>query len=501
MNKLIFFFLAILAFEVSSRTAEEWKSRVIYQIMTDRFSKTEETDIPCSDLNSYCGGTFKGIEKNLDYLQGLGVNAIWISPIQTNSEGAYHGYGVINLYEINKHFGTEQDFKDLVKACHDRDIWIMVDVTPNHIGFVQPVEKMHETENNDYSKVVPFNESKYYHKFEIECHYAEEVMENPEPVLETCWLCYLPDLNQSDPFVRKTLLEWVKWLVKTYDIDGLRLDALRHISKEFWAEFSEAAGVFTLGEIWSTKIDYAASYQKCVDSVLNFPLQEKLTQSFAKEKPMTLLSEYYKDAYSKWKDISILANFLDCHDKPRFLSYDNDIPSFKAALSFTICSVGIPTIYYGNEQGFTGGEEPQNRESLWPHLNTNSEMYQFIKTLAQFRKKTEFYKYEQIERLSDDNFYAFTRGKYFFAYTNSMETHSREITNHQYEDGTWLCNAFNKDDCIQVKDGKFIVSIANKDSKILFPKSNETEEKSLASGLWEDIKNDCGLAITSSSRL
>jgi len=499
MKTFIFLLISLIFYEAFSKTAEEWKSRVIYQIMTDRFSKTEESDIACSDLNNYCGGTFKGIERNLDYIQGLGVNAIWISPIQRNAEGAYHGYGVINFYEVNEHFGTEQDFKDLVKACHDRDIWIMVDVVANHVGFVQPADKAHETENNDYSKVVPFNDAKYYHPFKIECHYAEEVMDDPEPILETCWLCYLPDLNQSIPFVRNTLLEWVNWLVKTYDIDGLRLDALRHINKGFWEEFSKSAGVFTVGEIWSTNIEYAAGYQTCVDSVLNFPLQENLNQTFSQEKPLTLLSDYYKEANIKWKDISVLANFLDCHDKPRFLSHNNDVPSFKAALSFTICSIGIPTIYYGNEQGFIGGEEPRNRESLWPHLDKNHEMYKFIKTLTEFRIKTEFYKFEQIERLADYDFYAFTRGKYFFAYSNSLETVSREITNHPYEDQTWLCNAFNRDDCIQVNNLKFTVSIANKDSKILFPKSIEDDKKSVASKIWDQIKNECGMALVSSS--
>ena len=95
------------------------------QILTDRFAgPTGE----CKDLNNYCGGTFKGITDNLDYLEGLGVNAIWISPIPENTPGGYHGYWMKNIYNINEHYGTVADLKELIAACHARDIWVMLDV-------------------------------------------------------------------------------------------------------------------------------------------------------------------------------------------------------------------------------------------------------------------------------------------------------------------------------------------------------------------------------------
>ena len=98
------------------------------QILTDRFARTGNSTSPCSDLSDYCGGTFRGIIDKLDYIQGLGANAIWISPIPEQTPKGYHGYWQKNLYKINPHFGTETDLKELVEECHRRDIWVMLDV-------------------------------------------------------------------------------------------------------------------------------------------------------------------------------------------------------------------------------------------------------------------------------------------------------------------------------------------------------------------------------------
>lgn len=97
-------------------------------MLTDRFAKDSDDGNGCSDLSTYCGGTFKGITQKLDYIQGLGANAIWISPIPLQTDGGYHGYWQQDITQINPNFGTEQDLKDLVNACHSKDIWVMLDV-------------------------------------------------------------------------------------------------------------------------------------------------------------------------------------------------------------------------------------------------------------------------------------------------------------------------------------------------------------------------------------
>ena len=150
MRQIIFLLTLILLQNISCKTKEEWKSRAIYQILTDRFARTSTGT--CS-LSSYCGGNYKGIIQNLDYIKNMGFDAIWISPIVENIEGSYHGYHMKNLYKFNPHFGTESDFISLISSCHEKDIWVMVDVIVNHVGLV----------GTDYSRIYPFNSSEHYH--------------------------------------------------------------------------------------------------------------------------------------------------------------------------------------------------------------------------------------------------------------------------------------------------------------------------------------------------
>jgi len=475
-NILSFICFSLLILSVWPKTAEEWKSRVLYQLMTDRFARTDGSAPECPDLLDYCGGTFKGIEKNLDYIQEMGFNAIWISPVQANGPKGYHGYHYQNIYEINEHFGTKQDFKDLVEACHSRDIWVMVDTVPNHVA---PVPG-----RSDFSNIVPFNDPKYYHFPIIDCGPLFKEKSDNQTAMEICWLWNLPDLNHENEFVHTTLIDWIHQFIEEYKVDGLRLDAVRHVPQWFWKEFSEAAGVFTMGEVFHEDIAYVASYQTTMDSLLNFPLQERLYYAFHDGGSMTKISSFYKDAAPLYPDMTVLGNFVENHDMPRFLNENPDVPGFKAFYSFVICSIGIPSLYYGGEQLFDGGVDPENREPLFGKMDTNSEMYQYLKTMLNFRQKTEFYKYDQVERDVDDSFYSFSRGQYFFAFTNSEEDQLRVITSHSYQEGTILCNALNEKQCTEVKHGTFQIVLKNKEVKILYPQNPDASAKK---SVWKNI--------------
>ena len=109
-------------------TAKDQPNFVLWnlQVLTDRFNSGSSS--PCSDLSTYCGGTFKGIIEKLDYIQDLGANAIWISPIPVNTPDGYHGYWAMDITTINPHFGSKTDLLNLVSACHARGIWVMLDV-------------------------------------------------------------------------------------------------------------------------------------------------------------------------------------------------------------------------------------------------------------------------------------------------------------------------------------------------------------------------------------
>ena len=104
------------------------KVTFLSQVLTDRFASTGNNTSSCGDLSDYCGGTFQGIIRKLDYIEGLGVNAIWISPIPEQTDKGYHGYWQKNIFAINSHFGSSDDLKQLISECHKRNIWVMLDV-------------------------------------------------------------------------------------------------------------------------------------------------------------------------------------------------------------------------------------------------------------------------------------------------------------------------------------------------------------------------------------
>ena len=152
---------------VIAATGAEWRSRSIYQVLTDRFAQTDgSTTAPCDTADRvYCGGTFKGIQNQLDYIQGMGFDAIWISPVTAQLRGnttygyAYHGYWQRDLYEINPQFGTAQDLKDLSDALHNRSMYLMVDIVVNHNGARGPPKDI------DFSIYNPFDKQSYYHPY------------------------------------------------------------------------------------------------------------------------------------------------------------------------------------------------------------------------------------------------------------------------------------------------------------------------------------------------
>lgn len=112
------FCLAAIAAVAAAGTTAEWKQRSVYQVLTDRFAKTNAGGSACGSLSNYCGGTFNGIKNNLSYIKGMGFDAIWISPVVDNSTGGYHGYWAKNWEAINSNFGTADELKGLVAAAH-----------------------------------------------------------------------------------------------------------------------------------------------------------------------------------------------------------------------------------------------------------------------------------------------------------------------------------------------------------------------------------------------
>ncbi|KAI0798094.1 alpha-amylase [Abortiporus biennis] len=381
----LFFSLSLLR-AVAGATADQWRSRSIYQIITDRFALPQGADINACDpgKQTWCGGTWATIRENLDYIQNAGFTAIWISPVSQNYEGprsaygdAYHGYWIADASKLNDRFGTADDLKALSDDLHKRGMYLMIDVVVNNV--------MSTSVTPDYSKYMFKNPSQYHPYCPIQ--WGNVTSE------QNCWLgdtkVPLPDLNTQDPTVVSGYSSWIKDLVTEFNIDGLRIDAAKHVQPGFWNVFCEAAGVFCIGEVFGDDINEAASYQAPneLDSILNYPMYTALTQAFwipgaLNSSAITNTLELYK---TKFKDPGLLGNFLENQDLPRWANMSVDPQSMYNAMAFNFMSDGIPIVYYGQEQGFHGSADPWNREPLWTSNYTNSSAYEMIASLNQFR--------------------------------------------------------------------------------------------------------------------
>ncbi|EPX70780.1 alpha-amylase Aah2 [Schizosaccharomyces octosporus yFS286] len=389
-------FLSFSLFQLSQagHSVDEWKERSIYQIITDRFSLSKDAHerLPCDPARfMYCGGTWNGIRDHLDYIQDMGFDAIWISPIFENEEGnkidgwSYHGYWTKNLYALNHHYGTKEDFKNLVEELHRRDMWILLDVAINSIALNGPLE------NITFDKVVPFNDESYYHPF---CWVDYEL--NDVEVVQNCWLgdenLVLADLDTENPTVVEILQKWLRDVVEEYDIDGIRFDATKHAPVEFWSKMAEAAGVFTIGEYFTGSPTEACDYQNAgLDSFLNFPLYWPITWAFNNTGlQCEALATVINQIHSQCRDVNALGTFIGNHDVPRIAHNNTDQARVMNAISFVMMWDGIPIIYYGTEQNFNTFHDPFNREALWlSKFDTSNIYYRLIGALNRFRKSVQ----------------------------------------------------------------------------------------------------------------
>ncbi|KAF9467000.1 glycoside hydrolase family 13 protein [Collybia nuda] len=385
-------FLAQSAF---AATADEWRGRSIYQLLTDRFATTNNSSSPCDTTSrKYCGGTWKGITAHLDYIQAMGFDAVWISPIVENLEGetaygeAYHGYWTKNINKINTNFGTEDDLNELSAALHTRGMFLMVDVVVNHLVTVPDnSSKNGQDPTFDYSEITPFSTANDYHPFCLIQNYDNQTD------VEQCWIgdkvLPLSDLDTEDPEIVTTMNEWIAGLVKKYKIDGVRIDTVKHVRKDFWPDFAKSAGVFTIGEILDDKTSYLKGYTEVIDSVLDYPTWFPLKTGFTSPQGnLSAITEIVVEAQKTYKNgMFMTGSFLENHDQERFQAATQDQALVKNAMTWPFINDGVPILYYGQEQGYTGGNDPNNREALWPTgFDTSKPLVDHVKTLNAARK-------------------------------------------------------------------------------------------------------------------
>ena len=387
--KLAGFLALLLLSTIYCKSKEEWKPRSIYQVLTDRFARTSDTG--WCNYSQYCGGNYRGLISKLDYIKGMGFDAIWIS------------------------------------------IWVMVDVVANHAG---PV-------GTDFGRINPFNRAEHYHDW------CEINNWGNQWEVENCRLCGLPDLKQENDWVTQKLLEWIHDLVQKYNIDGIRIDTIMEVPKWFWDKFRQSAGVFQIGEAFNGDPGYVADYQNHLDSVFNYPLYYAIKSSFCGN--FRDLEYYWFNTRKAFPAPEYTATFVENHDNPRWLNECNDRAKFTNAVIFSLLWEGIPVFYYAGEQYYAGGADPNNREPLWDNYNTNSPLYQFLGKTNKLRKQVKIWNFAITQRYADNNFYAFSRGNVLACFTN-VNSLQRTITYHPFNRGDKLCNILYDGDCVTVND-------------------------------------------------
>lgn len=275
----------------------------------------------------------------------MGFTAIQISPVVKNLEQntavgeAYHGYWSVDDYAVNPHFGTEAELKNLAAELHKRDMFFMVDVVVNNMAAAfnntlpPPV---------DYTKFNPFNDAKYFHKY---CNVTE--WDNPTNY-QDCWLypygVALADVNTDDPVVVNMMGSWVKQLVSNFSIDGIRIDAAKHVDDAFLPQFVAASGVFAMGEVLTGVTDDMCRYQTkgLLPGMPNY-LEYYPLQNVFNGHSMWELATARTNAQTGCNDTTVLGSFLENHDMPRFAAAIPDITLAKNAMTYVLLNDGIPT--------------------------------------------------------------------------------------------------------------------------------------------------------------
>lgn len=397
--------------ETSEKPADSdrWKNQILYFPMTDRFHDGDPEnnfDVNKTEPYAFHGGDLKGLTEKLDYIKDLGATTLWVSPMAENTRVlnlpgrdifGYHGYWIKDHYQVEPRQGQLEDAKKLVSEAHKRGLKVVLDVVLNHTGYDHPFV-------TDPSKRGWF-------------HQHGDIRDWDDPFQrENGDLAGLPDLAQENPETYNYLLENTRWWVEEVGFDGVRLDAVKHVSIDFWRRFvpdlKEKVGreLFVMGEVFHGDPAFQAPYQHAgIDHIYDFPLYYGIRDTFGFGQSARKLAHHFEQD-RLYRDPSAMVTFLDNHDVPRFLheTHGHGRERLKNALSFLTAARGIPMLYYGTEAGMIGGEDPYNRHDM--EFGKDPELAEYVKNLNQVRSGTPALQYgQQLEMWQDDDIFAFAR--------------------------------------------------------------------------------------------
>lgn len=365
------------------------KGKVVYQIFPDRFAGGEAVneslwyEAPVKNWRAMYGGKLRGIIDKLEYIKDLGVDIIYMTPIFLS--GSNHKYDTTDYFMIDPGFGTKEDLSELVEKAHSLGMYVILDGVFNHTGknffaFLDLQEKGEESAYKDW----------YYPKsFPL----VSEFGKKPN------YLCFgyyggMPKLNTSNQEVREYIYKVVTYWMKECGIDGWRLDVGDEISHGFWKWFRKEVKAFKedaliVGENWF----YAPAYLQGDewDSIMNYHFRDAIL-GFIANGTLSATEFAGKMGYMKGsihsETYDVLWNLIDCHDTPRFMHLvKGNKKKQMLAAGIQILSHGCPMLYYGDEVGMTGGNDPDCRRGmLWKEEKQDKRIFSYYKKLLALRK-------------------------------------------------------------------------------------------------------------------
>ena len=387
--------------EITDRVKEnkkdfDWDEAVVYFMMTDRFFDGNESNNKASGADTYGenpglyhGGDFAGVTAKLDYLQDLGVNTIWLTPIVKNIQGvavtdegkddvpynaAYHGYWASDFTKLNPTLGTTEEFKTMISEAHKRGMRIMVDIVVNHAGYG------------------------------TESTFADMIRDKSvsEGDIKS-WQNGMPDFATENADVRAKLVEWQTAWMKDYGVDYFRVDTVKHVDSTTWAALKNSTTEVNrsfkmIGEYFGA--GYASNGSTLgtgqMDADLDFDFNDQAT-SFVSGN-ISSVEKFLSARNSALNNTYMTGQFLSSHDEDGFKAalmkgkgYTEDQATSAALVAATLqlTAKGIPVIYYGEEVGLSGLNNypyQTNRYDMDFSLATeNNVTYQHYKTMLSIR--------------------------------------------------------------------------------------------------------------------
>lgn len=400
-----------------------------YQIFVDRFFRGDHEkadayiNLPWGQIpnpKSFAGGDLKGIRQKLPYLQELGINALYLTPIFKSISN--HKYDIQDYFTVDEMFGTNQDFADLVAAAHRRNIRVVIDAVFNHVS----------DRCSQFQDVLRHGrKSKYFHWFIIHGEEPDQEKVNYE-CFSAC--SYMPRWNTSNPEVQDFLLKIAVHWVREYHIDGWRLDVSDEVSHHFWRRFRQAVKAANpecviIGENWHNANPYLHGDQ--YDSIMNYAFTKACLDFFAfGALDAAGFTDKLGELLMRNTDTvnCMMLNLLDSHDTHRFFTQvGEDRKKLESALAVLYLFVGAPCIYYGTEIDMPGGYDPDCRRTMdWEQAAARGSTWQLIKTLAKMKKEEPSLHGHGIKLYAQENVFCMERGDILLRVDGTTFTHTIE---------------------------------------------------------------------------